>query len=242
MRRSRQLTFDDARKPTGHGGWRPGAGRPRGRTHVAHERRERFGASQPLHVILRVVPGVASLRKEATVEIVRTVVARARERVRIVHFNVLGNHLHFIVEADDPAILARRMQGLLVSIARRINMHLGRRGKLFAERYHARVLRTPREVRAAIRYVLLNARHHAADRGEALSSGWVDPYSSGPWFDGWKTTMRVDQPWMRTLVRRAPPTAPPRTWLLREGWRLGGLIAFDDIPGEGPRAAPDRRR
>ena len=31
-----QLTLDSARRPTGRGGWRPGAGRPRGRTRVAH--------------------------------------------------------------------------------------------------------------------------------------------------------------------------------------------------------------
>ena len=205
---------------------------------MAHEKRERFTKTQPLHVTLRVAPGVRSLRKEATVEILREVIARARAGFRVVHFNVLGNHVHFVVEAEGPAVLARRMQGLIVSLARRINGHLGRRGKLFAERYHARVLRTPREVRAAIRYVLLNARHHAAERGERLSRGWVDPFSSAPWFDGWNGTMRVDQPWMRTLVQRDPPTAAPRTWLLREGWKLGGLIAFDDIPGDRRDAAP----
>jgi REP element-mobilizing transposase RayT len=231
---SPQLTFDDARKPSGRGGWRPGAGKPRGRTKVAHERRANFSRSQPLHVTLRVAPGVQSLRKEGTVEIVRKAIARAREDFRVVHFNVLGNHVHFIVEAGRREILARRMQGLIVSLARRINVQLGRRGKLFAERYHARVLRTPREVRAAIRYVLLNARHHAAERGEKLSSGWVDPFSSAPWFDGWRDPMRADQPWLRRLVAQPPPVAPPRSWLLTIGWRKGGLLAFDDVPGAKP--------
>lgn len=174
------------------------------------------------------------MRREAIVEIVRSVIELAGrgDDFRVVHFNVLGNHLHFIVEAGGTAPLARRMQGLMVRLARRANRACGRTGKLFVERYHARVLRSPRETRNAIRYVLLNARHHAAERGETLSSGWVDPYSSGAWFDGWNAPMRVDKDWLRRLVARPAPTAAPRTWLLREGWKKReGLIAFDDVPG-----------
>jgi REP element-mobilizing transposase RayT len=227
----KQLTLDDARKPTGRGGWRPRAGRPRGRRHAAHERREAFKASQPLHVTLRVVDGVGSLRREPVVDVVREVirVAGNHEDFRVVQFNVLGNHLHFVVEAGGANPLARRMQGMVVRLARRINRVVGRRGKLFAERYHARALRSPREVRNALRYVLLNARHHS---GQALARGWVDPFSSGAWFDGWAGPMRTDQPWMRRLVRMRSPAAAPRTWLLAEGWRRGGgPIAFDDVPG-----------
>jgi hypothetical protein len=33
---------------------------------------------------------------------------------------------------------------------------------VLTERYHLRLLPTPKEVRNALRYVLLNARHHAA--------------------------------------------------------------------------------
>ena len=93
------------------------------------------------------------------------------------------------------------MQGLTVRLARRINAALGRDGKLFAERYHARVLRTPTEVRTVLRYVLLNARHHAAERGETTWRGWVDPCSSGAWFGGWKTAMRRDVAWLEKLRR-----------------------------------------
>jgi REP element-mobilizing transposase RayT len=196
MRRSssRQLTLEQARKPTGRGGWRPGAGRPRGRTTVIES-------------------------------------AGRHEDFRVVQFNVLGNHLHFVVEAGGPGALSRRMQGLTVRLARRINHTLGRKGKLFAERYHARVLRSPRHARNTLRYVLLNARHHAAERGETLSRGWVDPFSSAPWFDGWREPMRVNQPWLRRLVTRPPPVAPARSWLLTVGWRTGGLLGFDEVPG-----------
>jgi putative transposase len=209
---SRQLTLDQARRPTGHGGWRPGAGRPRGRTKPGHVARERFAARYPLHVTLRVVDGV-TLRREPVVRV------------------VLGNHLHLVVEAAGPEALARGMQGLMVRLARRVNESLGRTGKLFADRYHARPLRTPREVRNVLRYVLLNARHHAAERGQKLASHWIDPYSSALWFAGWRDRIRTDAPWLRPLLKQPRPTAEAKTWLLATGWRRHGLLAFDDVPG-----------
>ncbi len=55
----------------------------------------------------------------------------------------------------------------MIRIARGINKKLGRQGAVFAERYHVRVLGTPREVRNVLRYVYLNARHHDAQAGAA---------------------------------------------------------------------------
>jgi REP element-mobilizing transposase RayT len=236
-RRPVQLTLDQARRPTGRGGWRPGAGRPRGTTTHAHAPRPRFAASAPVHVTLRIVGGLPSLRRERVVRVVRAAIAAGGHRgdFRVVHFNVLGNHLHLIVEAAGQPALARGMQGLGVRLARRINALLDRRGSLLAHRYHARALRTPREVRNAIRYVLLNGRHHAAERGQVLARGWIDPYSSALWFDGWRDAIRTDAPWLRALARTSSPTAAPHTWLLDEGWRRGGgPIAVDDIPGPSP--------
>jgi REP element-mobilizing transposase RayT len=228
-----QLTLDHARKPTGHGGWRPGAGRPRGRKVASREVREEFAERLPLHVTWRIAEGVPSLRKERVLDAIRKVFEKHANRhdFRVVEFNVLGNHMHLVVEAAGREALRRRLQGLAVRLARAINKVLGRKGKLFAERYHARALETPREVRNVLRYVLLNARHHAADRGEKLARYWVDPYSSAPWFDGWRDRIRSDAPWLARLRNRPRPTATARTWLLRTGWRKHGLLAFDEVPG-----------
>ena len=232
-KRTVQLTLDQARKPTGHGGWRPGAGRPRGRKTVSHDAREAFAARYPLHVTWRIVEGVPSLRREAVLEIVRAkVAAYARgEAFRVVELNVLGNHLHLVVEANGKEALSRGMQGLAVRLVRAINQVLGRKGELFAGRFHARVLRTPREVRSVLRYVLLNARHHAAEHGQTLARDWVDPFSSGPWFDGWRGPIRSEARWLERLRMMERPTAVARTWLLSTGWRKHGLLAFDEVPG-----------
>lgn len=236
-----QLTLDSARRPSGRGGWRPGAGRPRGRTRVAHAKRERFAARFPVHVTLRARDGLGSLRRAKAVQILRRAVAAAQrlgadEAFRIIHFNLLSNHVHLVVESASAAALARGAQGLAVRLARGWNRVLERKGKLFSERYHARVLRTPREVRHVLSYVLLNGRRHAAEGGVSLAKSWIDPYSSAAWFDGWRHAIRADEPWMKELLREPCPTAPARGWLLTTGWRRWGLLAFDEVPGEKRRA------
>jgi len=227
-----QLTLDHARRPVGHGGWRPGAGRPRGRTRCAHVARAEFPRRHPQHVTLRVRAGVASLRRFRPLRAIKQAIARAQrgERFAVVHFAVLATHVHLIVEAEGATALARGMQGLAVRIARGVNRALDRRGELFAERYHARALTTPRQTRNALRYVMCNARHHTPS-GVRLSRCWIDPCSSAAWFDGWREPIRAREPWLRELLAEAPPTAPPSVWLLTTGWKRRGLLGFDEAPG-----------
>jgi hypothetical protein len=136
----------------------------------------------------------------------------SRSWFRVLHFSVQGDHVHLIVEADGRERLIRGVQGLAVRCARAINRACGRRGRVWDHRYHARALGTPREVRAALVYVLLNFRKHLR------SPPAVDPLSSGPWFEGW-----ARPPPLPTHARHGPcPTRAPRTWLAALGWRRAG--------------------
>lgn len=199
------------------GGAREGAGRKRAL--VPHRARERFRAGCPAHVTLRLAAGLPSLRRHGAYRsfLAALEAGGARFGLRVVHWSALGNHLHLMVEARDRDALSRGMQGLAVRLARALNRRWGRRGRVFADRYHARALRSPREVRAALAYVLSNARRH----GIALQG--VDPYSSGPWFDGWSAGVRGGGQAPRGL--RAP-----RTWLLARGWRRLGLLEVESRP------------
>ena len=135
------------------------------------------------------------------------------------HFSAQADHLHLIVEAHDKRTLSSGLRGLMIRGARAINRAGDRRGGVWADRYHCRELRTPREVRNAISYVLFNARKHG------LRHRGLDPCSSGRWFDGWRRfTTVVD------LAADPPPVAVPRTWLLSTGWRRCGLVEMDDDP------------
>lgn len=199
---------------------------------MAHVRRETVAARYPQHVTMRVAEDVPSLRRPCFVDVVREAIAAAqRETFRIVEFNVLSNHLHLIIEAASVKARALGIAGLQVRLARRINALVGRTGKLFPERYHARALTTPTEVRNALRYVLNNALHHDPNITFCLGEDWIDPYSSAAWFDGWARPIVADTRWKRELLEMPAPTVKPQSWLLSIGWRRHGLIRFDEMPG-----------
>jgi putative transposase len=225
-----QLTLDQARKPDGrHGGWRPGAGRKKKPGTVSHAARNAHNRAHPSHVTLRIVDGVPSLAREWLMKIIRAGIAAGQKPdFHVVEFNVLANHLHLIVEAAGKEALSRGMQGLMVRLARRLNSALKRSGPLFAQRYHARSLKTPTEVRNALRYVLLNRKHHDAEK--KFSKTWIDPHSSAMWFGGWAEKIRIDCGWMAELARVERPTLPAQTWLLTTGWKRHGPLRFDDRP------------
>ena len=90
---------------------------------------------------------------------------------RLVHYSVMGNHVHLIVEANDRRCLGRGMKGLGVRIAKSLNRVMERQGNVLRDRYHAHILRTPTEVRRARHYLLTNAHHHYHSIGP-------DPYTS----------------------------------------------------------------
>jgi REP element-mobilizing transposase RayT len=145
---------------------------------------------------LRFAEGVWNLRSKRCFGAVEQCFVDARERfgLRIIEFSVLGNHLHLLVEADSSTALSRGMQGLAVRIAKALNRVMQRRGTVFDDHYHSRLLRTPTALVKAIAYVLSNHEHHFG------TSANIDPYSS----------LACDR--QRVLAK-------PKTWLIRVGWQ-----------------------
>jgi len=218
-----------------HGGKRAGAGRKaKGpRPSQRHKRRERFRVTDPVHVTLRVAEDVKSLRKRDLYQALRrasfVVAARQQHRFRNVHISVQRDHVHLICEADDACALARGLQSFEGSAAKRINRQLGRRGAVFTDRYHVRILKSPTSTHRALNYVLNNWRHHRAEElGEPVL---VDPCSSGSRFLGWKH-LEGETLWRPPANDDSPWVFLPRTWLLSEGWRRGGPpISALAVPG-----------
>jgi len=229
---------------------------PKGpRSSERHDKRPAIKASEPVHVTLRVGEGVGRLRTRSVYKAVREamLVTYSREDCRIVHLSVQGNHVHLLVEAANRMALARGMQALQISAAKHINAAVSnagswwerrrmrakpkrRKGQVFADRYHTEIIRTPRQARNALAYVLNNWRRHGEDR-VAFARGWlIDPFSTGWSFDGWKE--REDEPFVWKLRQTYEPMMSwrPKTWLLREGWRRYGLIRVAEVPGPKPTA------
>jgi REP element-mobilizing transposase RayT len=149
-----------------------------------------------------VLPHVWNLRSRRSFRALARCFYEARERLgcRITHFSLQGNHAHLIVEHADERALARAMQGFAIRAAKALNRLMHKRGKVFSDRYHTHVLRTPTEAARALSYVRHNYAHHAVAWGEHVPAGFVDAFSS---------------------AAHADLVAPADTWLLREGWRRG---------------------
>jgi REP element-mobilizing transposase RayT len=228
-----------------HGGKRPGAGRrPRGpRPGEPHAARPAHDPRHPVHVTMRVVGSVEGLRRKDSYLALReaTIAAARRPDFRIVHLSIQRDHLHLIVEAESQAALGGGVRGFAISAARQINKAITERGgdrrtgRVFADRYHARPLTTPRAVRAALAYVLGNWRHHGEDRAPAARAWLVDPFSSAPLFFYWQETADSPVRWPLRASYQPLIVRAPCTWLLASGWRrFHPLISVYEVPGGPP--------
>lgn len=217
--------------PLSWGGKRPGAGRkPRGnKAGVPHLRRphDKIIARWPLHVVLSVVDGLPSLRTRQCMTAIRKAFYGSKNRfgLRLTEFCVQRNHIHLVAEADDRQALLRGMRGFSIRVARQLNAALGRKGKVLADRYHVEVLDSFSRIRHCLAYVLNNERRHCYQHGGWIKvADYIDPCSSGPFFDGWRQP--IERP-----SGVDPPVVQARGYPLREGWRRCGLISIDEIPG-----------
>ena len=222
-RAPRQLSLAEV---STHGGPRKGAGRkpkdPVARRNVLHRTRPAHRSELPAHITLRRAKGLPDFRSQRLRELLeRAIRDTRREGFRITHYSVQSDHVHVIVEADDPTSLTNGMRSFAVRIAMRVNRRiLGRRaGRVWGDRYHRRDLTTPREVRSVLVYVLANHLKHGV-----VDVGLLAPCSCGPWFTGWSHAL--DPP------TEPPPVQPATTWVLREGWitRGGGRIRLGEVP------------
>jgi REP element-mobilizing transposase RayT len=162
---------------------------------VSHLRRPMVAKQFPLHVVVRMRGHVYSMRSGRCFRVLSRAFAAARSKfgMRLCHFAVQGNHIHFLVEAEDSTALARGMKGLGVRMAKALNRLMGKKGAVYADRYWADILRTPTQMANALDYVRTNAEKH-----ELIRPGLLDPYSS----------------W---VVRDL--TMVPQSWMLKVGWR-----------------------
>jgi REP element-mobilizing transposase RayT len=226
------------------GGKRKNAGRPaKGpRPSERHLPRVRFDKLTVLHVTLRLVERYGTLRERDAFLALRRATAAVLERAdefRIVHASPEPDHLHLVVEAENNDALSRGMQAFQISAAQHLNRvmskRLGRRirGKVFADRYHARAVRSPTQARNTLNYVLNNWRRHDHDDIHAPVDHrfWdVDYMSSAVSFSGWKELESESfkytvGPELRLCV------SPPHSWLLSAGWRKAGAISMYAVPG-----------
>ncbi len=149
------------------GGRRPGSGRKRIKSKgVAHREREEVSTRTPMHINFKYK---AYIKNKRGLKLLKKAVMNARSHgLRIIHFSLQSNHIHLIVESESNEILTRGMRSLTVTFAKGL-----KKGKVQLERYHLHVLKSVRETKNAVKYVLFNQQKH-----EKGTYSKVDEYSS----------------------------------------------------------------
>lgn len=201
------------------------------RSYVVHGARPRVKRATPAHVTLKLATGRPSLRRKDVFRTLRHAVGVARRKgLQVVQFSILSNHIHLLLEPDDTLRMAREIQSLAISFARRLNKLTQAKGSPFKERHRLRLLRSPTEVRNALAYVLSNEAKH---EGLARGTYFISQFSSGHAFQAWKalfgpnSSYRIATHWTLAEIERwlGEILVPAETWLLQSGWRRGRIRA-----------------
>jgi REP element-mobilizing transposase RayT len=229
----KQLEFSGI---SGWGGRRRGAGRPNLLGQVGHEKRARVQAKFPLHITMRVKEGIPPLRTRHILREFKKAIQAARAfGLFINHFVLLDNHFHLIAEASSNEALTRAMKSLGSRFAKAIRKASDHnasgvglsdctrpQSSVFESRYHLHVLKTPREVRNALQYVLLNKPKH-----EGMLE-YIDWFSSGFDFQSWRELIRPGPMIEAQLQERGLFESQGQAQVqAREGWMKAGRFMLD---------------
>ena len=191
------------------GGWRERAGRKKRTSGTAHATRPALKRELPTHVTMKRLPGLDSFRRNGVYQLITAVFKAAqKDDFRIVH-SIQHDHLHLLIEADSREAMTCGMRGLGRRLGYHLNKKWERKGSIFAERFHERILDNLQQVVNTLRYVLNNHRKH----GIARNANRPDPLSSGKYFDGWLDYFHIPKPSSKDSWLE------PRSWKLRIGWK-----------------------
>jgi REP element-mobilizing transposase RayT len=205
------------------GGRRAGAGRKNKTRAVNHHRRHRMYINRPQHITIRMVDKLPSLRQRWFLYEFQRRARRAKKfNFFVLHFAILGNHLHMIVECKSNRAMELGMRSLIGSLAKTFRARTyqagygPKHGSICNGRYFAKPIRTARQMRQTIRYVLMNFAKHK----QLIAH--IDEFTSAAAFRHWSKLLPMNPLLLEQLEFLKPQDcglSPPRSWLARRGWR-----------------------
>jgi REP element-mobilizing transposase RayT len=227
MQKQKQRMFSIAKS---HGGRRRGSGRKNLSGAVNHMARPIVNPQKPMMITMRIRLGLPSLRRDIILKDFASAIMAAKSfGLRVIHFILMGNHFHLLVEADCNLSLSRGMQSLAIRFAKLLKRYSGFKikGSIFVGRYHVSVLKTPRATYFGLRYVLLN------DSKQKNQQKHLSVFSSGLKFHNWprlglKFTAyeftRTERFW-RSIYPIDKVISSPVSWLLTKGYLMHQQVA-----------------
>ena len=228
----KQLGFKGTK---GWGGKRRGAGRPNLSGNVSHTKRPEVDFKKPLQITHKLKPGLTTLRRKDLLKAFECCAARTKHfGMHVVHFSLLSNHIHMLVEARDKKALERGMRSLISRMAKLVAFLSDKKGGVFKGRYHLSVIKNPTQMKRSLSYVLLNQAKHSK------MIEHMDRFSSARYFLGWHKLMgKLWNPileWEQVIIDAHDPGALGRWWRDALGW----VVVNDDPEEFEIRPAPDR--
>src|SRR4051812_14544412 len=126
--------------------------------------------------------------------------ARAKIGMRIIAYNILNNHFHFLLWPVCDSDLSRFMKAFEQPHAQRFHRRRQTRGcgAVYQSRFVNRMIRDERSYFTALRYVEANARRH----------GVVQRAEAWPWCSAWQS-----EPVGPAVVLADSPIPRPENWL-----------------------------
>lgn len=175
-------------------------------------KRAEVKAQYPLHITMRIKPGLVSLRGPKMARAFKTALSKAKKNgLCTVHYALENNHLHLFAESKGNDHLRTGTASFGASFGKAVRRASGGLGSVFAGRYHLRVLKSPRQTKNALAYVLMNHSKHEG------SKPYPDERSSAAYFGEWNSLLGGRYRNVKAESRPAHLGAP-ESWLARVGW------------------------
>ena len=139
-----------------------------------------------MHLTVHTGDDVPSLRTDAAMGVFRELLAGARLRgMRTVALTIMPTHVHWVVVAESAEALRDATRFVFGQFARRFDALVGRRGKVFVERFWSVCAKAARHAWNLLGYVLRNAaaaglgrRRGRGDGGDAAIAGRLDRFTA----------------------------------------------------------------
>ena len=138
---------------------------------IRHTSRALISRPSALHLTIKLKK--ADIQNKVVLRILKHAIFRSRlQGLKVIHFSLEYDHVHLYVECGDNHVLGKSMKAFGVSFVKGINKYKKSLGSLYKYRYHLHIIKSAREAKNVINYILKNGIKH----GRTLKV--INPYNS----------------------------------------------------------------
>ena len=128
---------------------------------IRHVKRFRLKKASSLHLTIKVRENKADIQSKRILKALHHAIKRARLKgLKVVHYTLEYNHVHLLVESVDNKTLHKGMQAFGITIAKAINKIKRSKGAVYKNRYHLRLISSPRQLKNVLHYIFNNGVKH----------------------------------------------------------------------------------